>query len=232
MEVNVAHYDEYENRISTLIIMSVPFNKAIYLSVAQKAASTQKCCCPKQSPPVLLFKGKGNDATTKNSWKHWYTEGGYDGGKTAAYDITGLHAVEIRDSEGTYVTYKLRAAYQGMSMLQIAKLKEDKLKDGNNGEAVWDNGLLTIGERIGSGIATGVVLGDGNEDFSDVLRLGVGDSTNDRRDWSFLFPLEGNCGTDFNSVNCLNIGGEQKLTNHEFGGNEYEGDMELWGYSM
>ena len=97
---------------------------------------------------------------------------------------------------------------------------------------LWDNGLLTIGKRIGSGIAIGVVLGDGKEDFSDALRLGVGDSLNDPSDWSFLFPLEGNCGTDFHSVNCLNIGGEQKLTNHEFGGNEYEGDMELWGYSM
>ena len=151
--------------------MPVPFNKAIYLSVAQKAASTQKCCCPKQPSPVLLFKGKGNDRTTKNSWVHWWTAGGYENGKTADYDSRGLYAVEIRDSEGTYVTYKLRPAYQGMSMLQIAKLKEDKLIKGNvfAEREHWRDGLLTIGDRIGSDIAAGVELGAGEDDFSDCL---------------------------------------------------------------
>lgn len=212
--------------------MPVPFNKAIYLSVAQKAASTQKCCCPKQSSPVLLFKGKGNDTTTKNSWVHWYTAGGYDKGKTADYDSTGLHAVEIRDSEGTYVTYKLQAAYQGKSMLQIAKLKEDELEKENDGGVEWNKGLLTIGDKIGSDVAAGVVLGKGISDFSDVLRLGVGDGTNDKTDWSFLFPLAGNCNKDFHGGFCFNIGGEMRHTDHKFVGNRYEGYMELWGYSM
>jgi len=80
VEFNVAHHDEYErNRISTLIIMPVPFNKAIYLSVAQKAASTQKCCCaiPTSKPTCIDISRSANAAAAVELANLFHTITGY-----------------------------------------------------------------------------------------------------------------------------------------------------------
>ena len=217
--------------------MPIPFNKAAYLSSAQlqRVQSRRKCCCHREPSlkglRLLLFRGSGESETTRNSWVGWRTQEGFDQGKTNCYNDVGLVSLEIRDSEGTYVVYELREEYRGKTMLEIASLKADELARGNTGTDAWTNGLLTIGDRVDSKIAVGVNLGDGRTDFSNVLRLGVGDGTkSDRPDWSFLFPLDGNCKGDFATGGlCFNIGGEERLTNHKFNGDSYDNIMELWG---
>ena len=68
--------------------MPVPFNKAIYLSVAQKAASTQKCCCaiPTSKPTCIDISRSANAAAAVEFDKLFHTITEYDVGSTRIND--------------------------------------------------------------------------------------------------------------------------------------------------
>lgn len=68
--------------------MPVPFNKAIYLSVAQKAASTQKCCCaiPTSKPTCIDISRSANLAAALEFPNLFHTIAEYQVGKTSIYD--------------------------------------------------------------------------------------------------------------------------------------------------
>jgi len=68
--------------------MPVPFNKAIYLSVAQKAASTQKCCCaiPTSKPTCIDISRSANAAAAVELANLFHTIKEYDVGNTAIKD--------------------------------------------------------------------------------------------------------------------------------------------------
>ena len=68
--------------------MPVPFNKAIYLSVAQKAASTQKCCCaiPTSKPTCIDISRSANAAAAVEFAKLFHTITEYDVGSVRIPD--------------------------------------------------------------------------------------------------------------------------------------------------
>ena len=68
--------------------MPVPFNKAIYLSVAQKAASTHKCCCaiPTSKPTCIDISRSANAAAAVEFAKLFHTITEYDVGSTFISD--------------------------------------------------------------------------------------------------------------------------------------------------
>lgn len=68
--------------------MPVPFNKAIYLSVAQKAASTQKCCCaiPTPKPTCIDISRSANAAAAVELANLFHTITQYQVGSTSISD--------------------------------------------------------------------------------------------------------------------------------------------------
>lgn len=68
--------------------MPVPFNKAIYLSVAQKAASTQKCCCtiPTSKPTCIDISLSANAAAAAELANLFHTITQYEVGSTYILD--------------------------------------------------------------------------------------------------------------------------------------------------
>jgi len=68
--------------------MPVPFNKAIYLSVAQKAASTQKCCCaiPTSKPTCNDISRSANAAAAVEFANLFHTITEYDVGSVRIPD--------------------------------------------------------------------------------------------------------------------------------------------------
>ena len=217
-------------------------NRSTYLSNAEVVANKRRCCCatPATSRRVLLFAGNANSAVFKNSWEGWLKEGvPPEGGKTTHYDNTHLSMLELRDSTGTYAIYDLTTEYKGKTMLEIAKT-EGELSGGSTGSADWNDGLAIIGTLVDFNVHPDTRLSTSLTEFDENLRMGVGDGTNNRggdhmTDWVFLFPLTGNCNTDFTSCNPFAFGSESSLSNHRVkknGGFEFfTGRMELIGHT-
>ena len=153
------------------------------------------------------MSAEASDPTFQNTGAAWYAAGstvtsGY--GKRASYDDLPLFNIIMEDNIGRWVEFELRAAYRGMTALEIVTqcMGSDR---SNDGTTVWNNGHCTIGDRIAY---QGAI-----NDLGATLRIGVGDGSGDAQDWALFMPLYYNGGGDFDGISAWVAGGEYEMCN-------------------
>ena len=142
--------------------MPVPFNKAIYLSVAQKAASTQKCCCaiPTPKPTCIDISRSANAAAAVEFANRFHTIIGYIAGGTSIldggadlYDIGNKWTVDgkllVYKDNGDFGNvggqeYSMDIVTDGLSVVLFDNAAFDSLLYGPNNNMGADGGGVKV----------------------------------------------------------------------------------------
>eukprot|EP00927_Polykrikos_kofoidii_P065056 TRINITY_DN60853_c0_g1_i1.p1 TRINITY_DN60853_c0_g1~~TRINITY_DN60853_c0_g1_i1.p1 ORF type:complete len:718 (+),score=97.71 TRINITY_DN60853_c0_g1_i1:103-2256(+) len=158
----------------------------------------------------LLFLGRGSSDRHSNVWGGWYSRGRSvqsGNGKRSFYDHGEIVGVRFEDSAGSFAEYILLDEFTRRPLLEIVQ----ECMSGaiaNDGSEEWNSGHCHVGELIDS---------SGISDISSLLRIGVGDGTNDANDWALFMLKEGNANGDFSGHDEYAFASEEE-TNTGWGG--------------
>ena len=189
-----------------------------------KAPATTTASCS----PTLLFAAKGSTYTFRNVWEGWYNSGytvKYGDGKRSTYDTLNITRLRFSDSYGRFAEYDLNPKYAGRTLLSIVQGCMGSNRRNDRDDA-WKAGRCSnVGKlRASSGSF-------GKFKVSPVLRIGVGDASNRKKqnyDWALLMPLQGNANGDFDGYNVWAFGGKYETNNGHSGNVTIEATCGMW----
>ena len=169
----------------------------------------------------VLFEGRGDSRRERNNWIGWYSlgvprklgevwESGDDGSAThhakkEAYDTLPLKGLRLEDDSGRVVDYELSQAFAGQTLLAIVQSCKPRFL-ANDNSVKWRSGWC-------DNVATVVSSNNIPTGLHTVLRIAVGDGSNDGDDWALLMPMTGNGKGDYSGSRTWAFGGEGRANN-------------------